>query len=311
MVAGADDGERATGSSPTDRQIPRTDTGRLPSRGATALNDQRNRPVFISSLTYTRARGGRRRALADGRTMVAGADDGERATGSSPTDRQIPRTDTGRLSSRAHATALNDQRNRPVFISSLTYTRARGGRRRALADGRTMVAGADDGERATGSSPTDRQIPRTDTGRLSCARATALNDQRNRPVFISSLTYTRARGGRRRALADGRTMVAGADDGERATGSSPTDRQIPRTDTGRLSSRAHATALNDQRNRPVFISSLTYTRARGGRRRALADGRTMVAGADDGERATGSSPTDRQIPRTDTGRLSSRATLRL
>ena len=32
---------------------------------------------------------------------------------------------------------------------------------------------------------------------------------------------------------------------------------------------------------PVFISSLTYTRARGGRRRALADGRTMVAGADD------------------------------
>ena len=37
--------------------------------------------------------------------------------------------------------------------------------------------------RATGSSPTDRQIPRTDTG----------------PVFISSLTYTRARGARRRA----------------------------------------------------------------------------------------------------------------
>ena len=62
---------------------------------------------------------------------------------------------------------------------------------------------------------------------------------------------------------------------------------------------------------PVFIFSLTYTRARGGRRRALADGRTMVAGADDGERATGSSPTDRQIPRTDTGRLPSRAQLRL
>ena len=203
------------------------------------MNDQRNRPVFISSLTYTRARGGRRRALADGRTMVAGADDGERATGSSPTDRQIPRTDTGRLPRARNATALNDQRNRPVFISSLTYTRARGGRRRALADGRTMVAGADDGERATGSSPTDRQIPRTDTGRLPRARnATALNDQRNRPVFISSLTYTRARGGRRRALADGRTMVAGADDGERATGSSPTDRQIPRTDTGRLPARA-------------------------------------------------------------------------
>ena len=38
-----------------------------------------------------------------------------------------------------------------------------------------MVAGADDGERATGSSPTDRQIPRTDTGRplflLSAIRA--------------------------------------------------------------------------------------------------------------------------------------------
>ena len=48
----------------------------LRARNATALNDQRNRPVFISSLTYTRARGGRRRALADGRTMVAGADDG-------------------------------------------------------------------------------------------------------------------------------------------------------------------------------------------------------------------------------------------
>ena len=137
----------------------------------------------------------------------------------------------------------------------------------------------------------------------ACPRATlALNDQR-----ISSLTYTRARGGRRRALADGRTMVAGADDGERATGSSPTDRQIPRTDTGRLPRARNATALNDQRNRPVFISSLTYTRARGGRRRALADGRTMVAGADDGERATGSSPTDRQIPRTDTGRLPARA----
>ena len=30
----------------------------------------------------------------------------------------------------------------------------------------TMVAGADDGERATGSSPTDRQIPRTDTTRF-------------------------------------------------------------------------------------------------------------------------------------------------
>ena len=152
----------------------RTDTGRLPSRAQRyALNDQRNRPVFISSLTYTRARGGRRRALADGRTMVAGADDGERATGSSPTDRQIPRTDTGRLPSLAQRYALNDQRNRPVFISSLTYTRARGGRRRALADGRTMVAGADDGERATGSSPTDRQIPRTDTGAQRCFERSA------------------------------------------------------------------------------------------------------------------------------------------
>ena len=30
---------------------------------------------------------------------------------------------------------------------------------------------------------------------------------------------------------------------------------------------------------PGFVSSLSYTRARGGRRRALADGRTMVAGA--------------------------------
>ena len=39
-------------------------------------------------------------------------------------------------------------------------------------------------------------------------------------------------------MADGRTMVAGADDGERATGSSPIDRQIPRTDTGRLPARA-------------------------------------------------------------------------
>ena len=37
-----------------------------------------------------------------------------------------------------------------------------------------------------------------------------------------------------------------------------------RTDTGRLPSRAQPTALNDQRNRPVFIFSLTYTRARGG-----------------------------------------------
>ena len=194
-------------------------------------------------------------ALADGRTMVAAADDGERATGSSPTDRQIPRTDTGR-----------------VFIFSLTYTRARGARRPlwlmaerwsppptmvselrghrqpiakfraltlarfyffshlhararsappALADGRTMVAAADDGERATGSSPTDRQIPRTDTGRF---------------YFFSHL-HARARSAPP-ALADGRTMVAAADDGERATGSSPTDRQIPRTDTGRLSSRA-------------------------------------------------------------------------
>ena len=69
------------------------------------------------------------------------------------------RTDTGRLRSLAQRFALKDQRNRPVFIFSLTYTRARGGRRRALADGRTIVAGADDGERATGSSPTDRQIP--------------------------------------------------------------------------------------------------------------------------------------------------------
>ena len=50
--------------------------------------------------------------------------------------------------------------NLAAFIPCVTYTRAR---RRALADGRTMVAGADDGERVTGSSPTDRQIPRTDS----------------------------------------------------------------------------------------------------------------------------------------------------
>ena len=64
----------------------------------------------------------------------------------------------------------------------------------------------------------------------------------------------------------------------RATGSSPTDRQIPRTDTGGLTSLAQRFALKDQRNRPVFISSLTYTRARGARRRRgarLADGRTI------------------------------------
>ena len=62
----------------------------------------------------------------------------------------------------------------------------------------------------------------------------------------------------------------------RATGSSPTDGQIPRTDTGGLTSLAQRFALKDQRNRPVFISSLTYTRARGARRRRgarLADGR--------------------------------------
>ena len=74
---------------------------RSPSPTAAMGRSAPTAPVFISSLTYTRARGGRRRALADGRTMVAGADDGERATGSSPTDRQIPRTDTGRLPSRA------------------------------------------------------------------------------------------------------------------------------------------------------------------------------------------------------------------
>ena len=72
--------------------------------------------------------------------------------------------------------------------------------------------------RATGSSPTDGQIPRTDT---SLAQRFALKDQRNRPVFISSLTYTRARGARRRRgarLADGRTMVAGAGDGAASYG---------------------------------------------------------------------------------------------
>jgi hypothetical protein len=61
-------------------------------------------------------------------------------------------------------------------------------------------------------------------------------------AFISFVTYTRARGAhrRRRVLVDGRTMVrsAGARRAQRATGSSPTDRQIPRTDTGRLTARA-------------------------------------------------------------------------
>ena len=70
-------------------------------RNATALNDQRNSPVFISSLTYSAREEGAAALMADGRTMVAGADDGERATGSSPIDRQIPRTDTGRLPARA------------------------------------------------------------------------------------------------------------------------------------------------------------------------------------------------------------------
>ena len=96
-VAGADDGERATGSSPIDRQIPRTDTGRLPAN-ATASNDQQ--PGFYFFSTYAREEGAAA-LMADGRTMVAGADDGERATGSSPIDRQIPRTDTGRLPARA------------------------------------------------------------------------------------------------------------------------------------------------------------------------------------------------------------------
>ena len=58
--------------------------------------------------------------------------------------------------------------------------------------------------RATGSSPTDRQIPRTDTARF---------------YFFSHL-YARARRAPRRrgALADGRTMVAGAGDGAASYG---------------------------------------------------------------------------------------------
>ena len=60
--------------------------------------------------------------------------------------------------------------------------------------------------RATGSSPTDRQIPRTDTGTPSFH-------------FFCHL-YARARRARRRrgALADGRTMVAGAGDGAASYG---------------------------------------------------------------------------------------------
>ena len=135
-------------------------------RNATALNDQRNRPVFISSLTYTRARGGRRPLwLMAARWSPAPTMVSELRGHRQPIAKFRALTLVACPRAR-NATALNDQRNRPVFISSLTYTRARGARRRALADGRTMVAGADDGERATGSSPTDRQIPRTDTGRL-------------------------------------------------------------------------------------------------------------------------------------------------
>ena len=204
-----------------------------------------------------------------------------------------------------NATALNDQRNRPVFISSLTYTRAREEGAAALwlmaerwSPAPTMVS-----ELRGHRQPIAKFRALTLAACPRARNATALNDQRNRPVFISSLTYTRARGGRRRALADGRTMVAGADDGERATGHRQPIAKFRALTLAACPRARNATALNDQRNRPVFISSLTYTRARGGRRRALADGRTMVAGADDGERATGSSPTDRQIPRTDTGRL--------
>ena len=135
--------------------------------------------------------------------------------------------------------------------------------------------------RATGSSPTDGQIPRTDTGGLtSLAQRFALNDQRNRPVFISSLTYTRARGARAAAAALGWLMAERWSPEpamvRRATGSSPTDGQIPRTDTGGLTSLAQRFALNDQRNRPVFISSLTYTRAREARAAAAALGWLMA-----------------------------------
>ncbi|MGA9195927.1 MAG: hypothetical protein WB037_12610, partial [Pseudolabrys sp.] len=57
-----------------------------------------------------------------------------------------------------------------AFISCVTYTRARGAR--AAAAALWLMAERWSPEpamvrRATGSSPTDRQIPRTDTGRLS------------------------------------------------------------------------------------------------------------------------------------------------
>ena len=164
-------------------------------------------PVFIFSLTYTRARGARRRALAlwpnNGRRQPAMV---RRATGSSPTDRQIPRTDTV-----------------PFLFFSLTYTRAREARAAALwlmaerwSPAPAMV------QRATGSSPTDRQIPRTDTD-----------------PFLFFLSPTRAREERAATFwlmaeqwSPEPAMV------RRATGSSPTDRKIPRTDTGGLTSLA-------------------------------------------------------------------------
>ena len=71
---------------------------------------------------------------------------------------------------RATASALKDQRNRAAFISCVTYTRARGAR--AAGAALWLMAERWSPEpamvrRATGSSPTDRQIPRTDTGRLT------------------------------------------------------------------------------------------------------------------------------------------------
>ena len=189
----------------------RTDTVRLPARNATALNDQRNSP-FLFFLSPIRAREAGAAALWPMAERWSPAPTMCELPGHRQPIAKSRRTDTGRLRSRAQRFALKDQRNRPVFIFSLTYTRARGGRRRALADGRTMVAGADESELPGHRQPIAK-FRRTDTGRLrSLAQRFALKDQRNRPVFIFSLTYTRARGGRRRALADGRTMVAGADE---------------------------------------------------------------------------------------------------
>src|SRR6187401_1577949 len=102
---------------------------------------------------------------------------------------------------------------------------------------------------------------------------------------LSCVTYTRARGGR--AAGAALWLMAERWSPEpalvrRATGSSPTDRQIPRTDTGRLTSLAQRYGFerSPAYGRQSLLCHL-YARARRARRRrrALADGRTMVAGA--------------------------------